>query len=144
MNVKERYYRDLAKLIAEATRRGLILERVERSLINAGLPLTPRHRAFAERAGVSQLDSIRLVVTGDFLPQIDGLPSEAYRQFNRFYQASAGFALGYAVVVRSRYLRDETLRHEFAHVAQCERAGGVVPFIRAYTANPMKFEAEAH
>lgn len=101
----------------------------------AGRPLTPIETALARRLGVADPASVRVVVT-PALP-LPG-PRWAHQLASRLgFPAieSIGLCLGHAIFVQSNWARHpEVLAHELVHTAQCERLGGLRPFLHRYLA----------
>lgn len=108
-------------------------EREEARILRTGEPLSRESRLDAARAGVSRPEKIRLlkvpVVPAPRHPllravgQLTGLLSPA----------TAGMSLRYGIFIRWDCWGDRHLiAHECVHTAQCERLGGLEPFLRQY------------
>jgi hypothetical protein len=73
-----------------------------------------------------------LVVDRIPLPQNEELANAA-RCTHIITDASRGVTIGHGIIIRADAWGDrELLLHQFVHVAQCERSGGLEPFVREY------------
>ncbi|HXX41541.1 MAG TPA: hypothetical protein VEI58_04670 [Chthoniobacterales bacterium] len=98
-----------------------------------GVPVTSRQADDARRAGVQDCSRVRILVV-DRIPLPGNLElAEAARLTQIISDDSHGVALGYAVIIRADCWGDrELLVHNFVHVAQCERNGGLEAWVRKY------------
>lgn len=98
-----------------------------------GVPLTTRQADDARRAGVEDCSRVRVLVVDRIpLPENPEL-AEAARLTQIIPDDSRGVALGYAVIIRADCWSDrELLVHNFVHVAQCERSGGLQAWVKKY------------
>jgi hypothetical protein len=105
----------------------------EEFILARGASLDARQMADARRAGVQDCDRVRaLVVDRIPLPDNEEL-AEAARRTQIITDASRGVAIGHGIIIRADCWGDrELLLHQLVHVAQCERAGGLEPFVRQY------------
>ncbi len=105
----------------------------EALILQLGAPLAPRQFADAQRAGVQNPARVRLLVVDRIpLPDDEEL-AEAPRRARIITEASRAVALGHGIMIRADCWQDrELLLHQLVHVAQCERAGGLEPFVVEY------------
>ena len=105
----------------------------EEFILARGAALQPEQIADAELAGVRDCSRVRVLVVDRIpLPENKELAAAA-RCSQIITDASRGVAIGHGIVIRADAWGDrELLLHQFVHVAQCERSGGLEPFVRAY------------
>ena len=105
----------------------------EAFILQQGVPLAPGQIADAERAGVREVSRVRLLVVDRIpLPDDDAL-AEAAQRAQIITDASRAVTLGHGIMIRADRWQDrELLLHQFVHVAQCERAGGLEAFVEQY------------
>ncbi|MEY2504073.1 MAG: hypothetical protein QOG27_353 [Verrucomicrobiota bacterium] len=105
----------------------------EAYVLKHGLPLNARQNADAKRAGVQDSSRVRvLVVDRISLPEDEEL-AEAARKAQIITDASRGVAIGHAIIIRAdSWQNRELLLHQLVHVAQCERSGGLKPYVEEY------------
>jgi hypothetical protein len=109
------------------------VEKQEVILLERGTPLTEGQITDAVRAGVKAPEKIRLVL-------VDTLPQPANedvmfvaKHIGFFSPRSVSLALGYGICVLHDHCDDRhQLIHEFVHVSQYERMGGIKPFLSVY------------
>ena len=127
-------------------------EQEERILCD-GVPASEKEVGYARAIGVQNPDQVRLL-------QVETIPRPSQLQLKAacdaidfLTPATRGLTLGYGIFIRSDCWRDRLLIvHELAHVAQYERLGGILPFLRkylfecltmGYAASPLELEAIA-
>jgi hypothetical protein len=105
----------------------------EAYVLKHGLPLTARQMADARRAGVQDPSRVRVLVVDRIpLPDDEEL-AEAAGRAQIITGASRGVAIGHAILIRAdSWQNRELLLHQLVHVAQCERSGGLKPFVEEY------------
>lgn len=105
----------------------------EEFILRHGTSLGPGHLADARLAGVDDAERVRVLVVNKIpLPENAQL-AEAARHAQIITDASRAMAVGYGVVIRADCWHDrELLIHQFVHVAQCERRGGLELFVQEY------------
>ncbi|HEY2138987.1 MAG TPA: hypothetical protein VGH00_02835 [Chthoniobacterales bacterium] len=105
----------------------------EAYVLQHGVALAGDQIADAERAGVKDPGRVRvLVVDRIALPEEKEL-ADAARRAQIITDSSRAVTIGYGIVVRADSWQDrELLLHQLVHVAQCERSGGLEPFVREY------------
>ena len=97
-----------------------------------GRPLTARQRRIAAAVGVAHPEDIRLLLV-DRVPIPGGRWIDALaRRLGLPGPDVDGLTLGHAILVRHCALSEELLAHECRHVQQCEAAGSMARFLRAY------------
>jgi hypothetical protein len=105
----------------------------EASILEHGVPLTADQIADAGRAGVRNPGRIRLLVANRIQLPDDKELADAARHAQIITDASRGVTVGYGIIIRADSWRNrELLVHQFAHVAQCERSGGLQTFVSEY------------
>jgi len=123
----------------------------EQEILRDGVSLSEKEVGDARAIGAQSPDRVRLL-------QIETIPSQpqlraACDAIDFLTPATRGLTLGHGIFVRSDCWRDRSLIvHELAHVAQYERSGGILPFLRrylfecltvGYSASPLEREAIA-
>ena len=109
------------------------VEKEELIICERGTPLTESELADARRARVVHPEKIR-VMRVETLPQPEDEDMMfVARRIGLFSSRSAGLTLGYGIYLTYGSWEDRhTLVHEFVHVGQYERLGGVKPFLSIY------------
>ncbi len=102
-------------------------------ILKFGSPLSPAQAQDAERAGVQEIERVRVLVVDRIpMPEDDEL-ADAARRSHIITEASQGIAVGHGIVIRASSWQDRTLLvHCLVHVAQCERSGGLDSFVKEY------------
>jgi hypothetical protein len=105
----------------------------EEYILSRGAPLGARYRADADRVGVRDFARVRMLVVDRVpLPEDPDL-AEAAQRAHIITDACRGIAIGHGIVIRADCWQDrELVLHQLVHVAQCERTGGLEPFVRQY------------
>ncbi len=105
-------------------------------ILKYGSPLSPAQANDAKRAGVQNVERIRVLVVDRIpLPEDDEL-ADAARRSQIITEASKGIAVGHGIAIRASSWQDRALLiHNFVHVAQCERSGGLEFFVEEYLAD---------
>ena len=105
----------------------------EHKILRDGVLLSDKEVADARAVGVKEPDRVRLL-------RIETIPRPSQPQLRAacdaidfLTPATRGLTLGYGVFIRSDCWGDRLLIvHELVHVAQYERFGGILPFLRRY------------
>lgn len=105
----------------------------EEVILSRGTPLDGRYTADAQRVGVQDTGRVRILVVDRMpLPEDEALAAAA-RGTQIITDASRGVALGHGIMIRADAWGDrELVLHQLVHVAQCERSGGLEPFVYQY------------
>jgi hypothetical protein len=105
----------------------------EEFVLAHGTPLSSQHMADARLAGVQDVERVRVLVV-DRIPLPEGGElAEAARRTHIITEDTRCVGVGHAVMIRAEAWGDrELLLHNFVHVAQCERSGGLEQWIRDY------------
>jgi hypothetical protein len=113
----------------------------EAFILSRGSPLGPRRAADARLAGVRDIGRIRILVVDRMpLPENREL-AEATRLTQIITHASRGVTFGHGIIIRADAWGDrELVLHQFVHVAQCERAGGLESFVQSYLSDRQQSE----
>jgi len=108
-------------------------EKQEIIIAEQGTPLTEAETADARRAGVAAPEKIR-VLRVEALPQPDDEDVMfAAKRVGLFSPRSVGLTLGHGIYLRHGFWEDRAvLAHEFVHVSQVEKMGGIGPFLSVY------------
>jgi hypothetical protein len=126
---------------------------LEQCIARDGVPLSEKEVGDARVIGVQSPDRVRLL-------QVEAIPRPSQPQLKAacdaidfLTPATRGLTLGHGIFIRSDCWRDRLLVvHELVHVAQYERSGGILPFLRrylfecltvGYSASPLEREAIA-
>jgi hypothetical protein len=108
-------------------------KRQEAYILKHGAPLSEQQAADARRAGVQDPARVRVLVVDRIPLPDDPELAEAARRAQIITDASRGVAVGHGVIIRAdSWQNRELLLHQFVHVAQCERSGGLESFVREY------------
>lgn len=125
----------------------------EKKIVREGVRLSEKEMGDARAIGVQNPNHVRLL-------QVETIPRPSQPQLRAacdaidfLMPATRGLTLGHGIFIRSNCWRDRLLLvHELAHVAQYERLGGTLPFLRnylfecltmGYAAAPLELEAIA-
>jgi hypothetical protein len=105
----------------------------EQFILTHGISLNPQHMADARLAGVQDCERIRILIV-DRMPLPEGGElAEAARHARIITEDSRCVGFGHAILIRADAWGDrELLLHNLVHVAQCERSGGLEPWIGEY------------
>jgi hypothetical protein len=98
-----------------------------------GVPLSEKEITNARAIGVQNPSQVRLL-------QVETIPRPTQPQLRAacvaidfLTPAKGGLTLGHGIFIRSDCWGDRSLIvHELVHVAQYERFGGILPFLRSY------------
>ena len=105
----------------------------EQFVLAQGSPLSPRHMADAELAGVVDQGAVRVLV-------VDRIPSpenpelaDAARRIGIITEDTRCMGFGRALIIRVDAWNDrELILHNLVHIAQCERSGGLEQWVPQY------------
>jgi len=105
----------------------------EEFILARGASLGPQHTADARRVGVQDCSRVKVLVV-DRIPLPDNKElAEAARRTHIITDASRGVTIGHGIIIRADCWGDrELILHQLVHVAQCERSGGLEPFVPQY------------
>ena len=105
----------------------------EKLVLERGIPLGPQQIADACRAGIQDCNRVRVLIV-DRIPLPDhGELAEATRRAQIINDGTRCVGFGHAIMIRADAWGDrELLLHNLVHIAQCERSGGLKPWIRQY------------
>lgn len=108
----------------------------EEFVLKHGNPLCSRHLDDAMMAGVKNPDRIRVLVVDRIpLPEDSDL-AEASKRIGIVTDDTRCMGFGHALIIRVDAWNDrELILHNFVHIAQCERAGGLEQWCREYLGN---------
>ena len=105
----------------------------ETFILALGTPLTALQIVDAEHVGVKQTARIRVVPVDRIPFPADLELAEAARRAHIINEASLATTIGHGVMIRADHWNDrELMVHQFVHVAQCERSGGLGLFVAEY------------
>jgi hypothetical protein len=108
-------------------------QELELHLLKTGKPLAFWQVADASDVGVRHPEKVRLWLV-DEMPKV-GNPAlaAAALEIGFLGPETLGLTLGYGIFIKRTHAgRRWLLRHELRHVAQCEAAGGIEPFLGEY------------
>ena len=105
----------------------------EKFILARGASLGPAYTADARRLGVQDCSRVKVLVVDRIpLPDNEEL-AQAARCTHIITDVSRGVAIGHGIIIRADCWGDrELILHQLVHVAQCERTGGLEPFVRQY------------
>jgi hypothetical protein len=105
----------------------------EEMILSRGSSLGPRATADALRVGVQSPACVRVLVVDRIPMPANEVLAEASRHTHIITDACRGVAIGHGIIIRADAWGDrELLVHQLVHVAQCERSGGLEPFVHEY------------
>jgi hypothetical protein len=105
----------------------------EALILARGSSLGPKATADALRVGVQDPARVRVLVVDRIPMPADEQLAEASRRTHIITDACRGVAIGHGIIIRADAWGDrELLVHQLVHVAQCERSGGLEPFVHEY------------
>lgn len=112
----------------------------ELSICRGGLSLTEELLAIAQKVGVQCPDKIRIAVVNAVPVPAHPLLQAACASTGLITSNTIGLTLRYGIFIRQDESRCKRLfAHEFAHVAQYERLGGVQQFLTQYLAEVLNY-----
>lgn len=105
----------------------------ERDIIEEGIPLSKQQLIDAVHVGVSYPERIRILIVTKIRPPEHPLLKQAIIETQLMTPDTAGLTLRYGIFIRSdQQSQRHVLAHEFAHVAQYEKLGGIPEFLQQY------------
>jgi hypothetical protein len=105
----------------------------EEFVLAHGTALSPQHMADARLAGVRDCERIRILVVDRIPLPEDGELAEATRSARIITDDTGCVGFGHAIIIRAEAWGDrELLLHNFVHIAQCERSGGLEAWVKQY------------
>jgi hypothetical protein len=105
----------------------------EEYILTHGVPLGPGHMADARRVGVQDCSRVKVLVVHQIPLPRDARLAEAAKRTYIITEASRGVTIGHGIIIRADCWADrELILHQLMHVAQCERSGGLQPFLELY------------
>ena len=103
----------------------------EEYVLAHGAPLSPQHTADARLAGVKDCERVRVLVVDRIPLPEDPELAEAARRIQILTEDTRCVGVGHAIIIRAEAWGDrELLLHNLVHIAQCERSGGLEPWVR--------------
>jgi hypothetical protein len=105
----------------------------EQFILERGVPLGSGYMADARRAGVKDVSRIKILVV-DRIPLPDHKElATAARHADIITDTSRAVTIGHGIIIRADCWGDrELIVHQLVHVAQCERSGGLEPYLQEY------------
>ena len=108
----------------------------EQFVLARGAPLSSRHTVDARRAGVQDCARVRVLVVDRIPLPDDPKLAEAARRTGIITHDTRCVGFGHAIIIRADSWGDrELLLHNLVHIAQCERSGGLEPWVEQYLGN---------
>ena len=105
----------------------------EAYIFKHGVPLAKDQVADARRVGVRDPGRVRVLVVDRIPLPADEELADAARRAQIITDASRAVAIGHGIIIRAdSWQNRELLLHQLVHVAQCERSGGLEPFVSEY------------
>jgi hypothetical protein len=105
----------------------------EEFVLAHGIALSPQQVADARVAGVRDCERVRVLIVDRIPLPESGELAEAARRTHIITEDTRCVGFGHAIMIRAEAWGDrELLLHNLVHVAQCERSGGLEPWIRIY------------
>lgn len=105
----------------------------EQFVLKHGSPLCSRHLADAVIAGVKEPGRVRVLAVDRIpLPEDPNL-AETSKRIGILTDDTRCMGFGHALIIRVDAWNDrELILHNFVHIAQCERSGGLEQWCREY------------
>ncbi|HLW35781.1 MAG TPA: hypothetical protein VKS98_08995 [Chthoniobacterales bacterium] len=108
----------------------------EEFVLKHGSALCSRHLADATMAGVKDPHRIRVLVVDRILLPEDPNLADASKRIGILTEDTRCMGFGHALIIRvDAWNERELIVHNFVHIAQCERAGGLEQWCREYLGN---------
>jgi len=108
-------------------------EEGEQYILENGRSLNSDELIDARQAGVIYPEKIRICLVSDIPRPSKGILAKANEMFNFVTDSTLGLTLNYGIFVRNYFQDDRFLYfHEYVHVSQYERLGGVRGFLSQY------------
>jgi hypothetical protein len=105
----------------------------EELILARGSSLGAKAAADALRVGVEDPSRVRVLVVDRIPMPANEELAEASRRTHIITAACRGVAIGHGIIIRAdAWGERELLVHQLVHVAQCERSGGLEPFVHEY------------
>ena len=105
----------------------------EEFVLAHGAPLSSRLLADARLAGVRDCERIRVLILDRIPLPESGELAEATRRSSIISEETRCVGFGHAIMIRAEAWGDrELLVHNFVHLAQCERSGGLESWVQEY------------
>jgi hypothetical protein len=105
----------------------------ERRILTKGFALNAAQRSDARAMGVAHPERVRLLPVVAISRPEDPVLRAAAESVQIINPFTRGLTLRYGIYLRADEASDRNLiAHEFVHVAQYERMGGFLPFLRQY------------
>jgi len=102
-------------------------------ILKHGVPLAPGQISDAQRGGVHDWSRVRVLVVDRIPLPADKELAEAAQRAQIITDASRAVTVGHGIIIRADCWQNrELLLHQFVHVAQCERSGGLESFVEEY------------
>jgi hypothetical protein len=108
-------------------------EAKEKVILEHGAVLSPQYMEDAKLVGVKYHERIRVYEVPQIpIPKHPILKSAA-EVTQLISPATIGLSLRYGIFIHSNFSKDRyTIVHELVHTMQCEKLGGISPFLRKY------------
>jgi hypothetical protein len=108
-------------------------QKQEQLILHEGVPLTPNQVTDAAKIGVLAPERVRLLRISSIPDPEHPVLRKASEEMGLISPQTAGLSLGYGIFIRADcWGNRELLFHELVHTSQCERLGGLQPFLRQY------------
>ena len=105
----------------------------EEFVLAGGVPLDRDQMEDARLAGVRDRERVRVLIVDRMRLPDDPKLAEAARRVRIITESTRCVGFGHALIIRADGWNDrELLVHNLVHIAQCERAGGLEPWVTAY------------
>jgi hypothetical protein len=110
----------------------------EEFVLTHGNPLSSQHIADARLAGVQDCARVRVLVVDRMPLPEDPTLAAASRRIGIITEDTRCMGFGHALIIRVDAWNDrELILHNFVHIAQCERSGGLEEWCRQYLSDRM-------
>ena len=105
----------------------------EKVILEHGTVLSPQYMEDAKSVGVKYPDRVRVYVVPQIPIPKHPILKAAAEATQLISPATIGISLRYGIFIHNNYSNDRyTIAHELVHTMQCEKFGGLYPFLKQY------------
>jgi hypothetical protein len=108
-------------------------EAKEKVILKHGTALSPQHMQDAKSVGVKYPERVRVYKAPQIPIPKHPILRAAAKATQLISPATIGISLGYGIFIHDDFSDDRyTIVHELVHTMQCEKLGGLDPFLKKY------------
>ena len=102
-------------------------------ILEHGVALSPQYMEDAKSVGVKYPERVRIYEVPQIPIPKHPILKAAAEATQLISPATIGISLGYGIFIHNNFSNDRyTIVHELAHTMQCEKLGGLYPFLNNY------------